>query len=173
MQQQKKEPQNGSNEFTLVREFDAPRQLVFDAFTQAKHLANWWGPIGFDLHVIEHDLRPGGVFFFKMEGGQSSMWAKFTYQEIAPPFMLSYISSFSDEQGNVVRHPMSETWPMEMLSTIKFDEQNGKTIMTLDVRAINANETEQATFNEGHTSMQGGFGGTMDKLVIYLKKMQS
>lgn len=172
MQQQKNEPQNGSNEFTLIREFNAPRKLVFDVFTKAEHLANWWGPAEFDLQVIKHELCPGGVFFFKMQGEHGSMWARFTYQEIAPPHMLSYISSFSDEQGNMVRHPMSETWPMEMLTTIKFDEKNGKTIITLNVCAIHANANEQATFNEGHASMQGGFGGTMDKLVIYLQKIQ-
>ena len=55
-----------ASEFTITRVFDAPRQLVWDAWTQAERLAEWWGPAGFKLKVAKLDLRPGGTFHYSM-----------------------------------------------------------------------------------------------------------
>ena len=53
-------------EIVLTRDFDAPRDLVFDALTQPEHLSQWWGPAGFKVHTAKVDLRPGGSFLYGM-----------------------------------------------------------------------------------------------------------
>jgi uncharacterized protein YndB with AHSA1/START domain len=158
-----------AGDFVISREFDAPRELVFKAYTEADRLAQWWGPKGFTMESCKVDLRPGGTFLYGMRGPDGSeMWGKFVYREIAPPERMVFIVSFSDENGGVTRHPMAPTWPREMLNTLTLTERNGKTTVTLRVAAYAATEEERATFKAGHTSMQGGFGGTFDKLDAYL-----
>ena len=64
--------------------------------------------------------------------------------------------------------PLSATWPLEVLNTWTLAEHTGKTTLTLRGRPVNATETEQQTFTQGHTSMEMGFKGTMDQLAEYL-----
>jgi uncharacterized protein YndB with AHSA1/START domain len=156
-------------EFVISREFDAPRDLVFAAWTEPERLAQWWGPKGFKLNVAKVDLRPGGVFHYGMTAPDgSTMWGKFTYREIAPPERLVFVVSFSDENGGMTRHPMAPTWPQEMLNVVTFSEHGEKTTITLRSSAYNATEEERATFKAGHASMKGGFTGTFDQLAAYL-----
>jgi uncharacterized protein YndB with AHSA1/START domain len=160
-----------NGEFVFSRVLDAPRQRVWRAFTEADQLAHWWGPKGFKLHVEKLDLRPGGIFLYRMRstGGQE-MWGRFVYREIAAPERLVFVVSFSDAQGGITRAPMSETWPLQMLNIVTFAERDGRTIVTLRGRAINATDKERATYVAGYQSMQAGFGGTFDQLVAYLAK---
>jgi len=97
------------------------------------------------------------------------MWAKFVYREIAAPERLVWVHSFSDEAGGLTRHPMSPTWPLEMLSTVTFTEEpGGKTKVNLRWSPLNATAEEQATFNAAHDSMNGGWAGTFERLDAYL-----
>lgn len=155
-----------SNEdFILTRVFDAPRDLVWQAWTDPARMAKWWGPKGFELDIAKFDLRPGGTFHYCMKGPDGfQMWGKFVFREIAAPGRLVYVLSFSDRNGNTTRHPMSPDWPLEMLNTVSFDDVGGKTKLTIVTSAINATESERKTFVAGHKSMHGGFKGTLDKL---------
>ena len=158
-----------SDDFVISREFDAPRDLVFKAYTEADRLAQWWGPKGFKVVFSKVDLRPGGMFHYGMRGPDGSeMWGRFVYREITPPERMVFIVSFSDENGSVTRHPMAPTWPLEMINTLTLTERNGKTTVTLRAAAYAATEEERATFKAGHKSMQGGFSGTFDQLADYL-----
>jgi uncharacterized protein YndB with AHSA1/START domain len=157
--------------FVISRVFDAPRALVFQAFTESERLAQWWGPKGFTLRVARLDLRPGGVFHYEMKSPDGhSMWGKFVYREIVPPERITFVSSFADEAGNPVRHPMSPTWPLETLSTVAFFEENGRTTLTFRGVPINATEEEHKAFQDGKQSMEQGFGGTWDQLAAYLAR---
>jgi len=163
-----------AEEFVITRELDAPRNLVFKAWTEPERLAQWWGPKGFTVKVAKVDLRPGGMFLYGMTAPDGSeMWGKFIYREIVPPERMVFIVSFSDENGGTTRHPMAPTWPIEMLNTVTLTEHGEKTTLTLRSSAYNATEEERATFKAGHASMQGGFGGTFDQLVDYLAKAKS
>jgi len=82
------------------------------------------------------------------------MWGRFVYRELVPPERLVFIVSFSDEAGNVTRHPMSPTWPLEVLNTMTLSEHGGKTTLTMHGRPINASEEERRTFEAGRDSMQ-------------------
>jgi uncharacterized protein YndB with AHSA1/START domain len=164
----------GSDEpFVITRVFDAPRELVWKAWTNPEHLKNWWGPKGLTMLSCKMDLRPGGMFHYGMRTPEGhEMWGKFVYREIVPPERLVHVVSFSDPQGGVTRHPMSATWPLEVLNTMTLKEENGKTTMTLNGVAINATEEERRTFQEGRGSMQQGFKGTLDQLDAYLGSAQ-
>ena len=158
--------------FVLTRVLDAPRDLVFDAWTKREHLMNWFGPKGFKMLATALDLRPGGVFHYGMQAPDGSkIWGKWTFREIVRPERLVVVASFSDEAGGVTRHPMASSWPLETLSTTTFAEQGSKTLMTLKWEAINATDEERKTFDSSHEGMKAGWGGTMEQLAEYLAKL--
>jgi uncharacterized protein YndB with AHSA1/START domain len=105
-------------EFAILRVFDAPRDLVWKAFTKRERLAQWWGPKGFKILVSKLDLRPGGIFHYCMQSpdGQE-MWGRFVYREIVAPERIVHINSFSDDKGGITRAPFSSTWPLEVLTS--------------------------------------------------------
>ena len=80
------------------REFDAPRELVFAAFTDPKHLAQWWGPNGFSLTTGSFEFRVGGVWRFVMHGPDGRDYQnRVTYDEIAPPKRIVYSHGGADD----------------------------------------------------------------------------
>jgi len=162
---------NNAKEFVITRVFDAPRERVWKAFTESERLMHWWGPKGFTMQVAKLDLRPGGVFHYGMRSPDGrDMWGRFVYREIVAPARLVCVVSFTDEGGNPVRHPMSPTWPLEVLNTMTLSEHDGKTTLTVHGVPINATEEERKTFEAGRDSMKQGFTGTLDQLADYLAK---
>jgi uncharacterized protein YndB with AHSA1/START domain len=162
------------NPFVISRTFDAPRALMFDVWTEPEHLSRWFGPKGTKIIFAKNDLRRGGVFHYGMRSpDDTEMWGKWAYREIVPPQRLVFISSFSDEQGNVTRHPMAEGWPLETLSVITFTEDEaGRTTVTIRWSAIDATEAERALFAASHDSMNGGWSGTFEQLGAYIAEIQ-
>ena len=156
-------------ELVITRTFDAARELVWRAHTNPECLKEWWGPAGFERLSMAMDLRPGGTFLYGLRSPDGAeIWGRFVFREIIPMEILVYVMSFSDATGGVTRHPLSETWPLELLSTVSFEEVNGKTVLTLTSSPINATEDERQTFAAGHESMQKGFGGTYGQLDAFL-----
>jgi uncharacterized protein YndB with AHSA1/START domain len=156
-------------EFRISRTFDAPRDLVWRAWTEHDHLMQWWGPKGMKMMHCTIDLRPGGVMHYGLEmpnGGE--LWGKWVYREVTPPEQFVFVASFSDREGGVTRHPMAPNWPREMLSTLTFEEDGGKTRLTLVTAPINATEDEEAVFAGAIPSMNNGWGGTLDQLEQHL-----
>jgi uncharacterized protein YndB with AHSA1/START domain len=79
------------------------------------------------------------------------------------------VHSFSDDKGGLTRHPLSVSWPLELLTTVTFEEApGGKTKLTLTWAPINATEEERKTFAAAHEGMQGGWTGTFEQLADYL-----
>jgi len=166
-----KSSQATEEDFVISREFDAPRELVWRAFTDPEHMKHWWGPKGFTVHLSKMDLRPGGTYHYCMQSPDGhDMWGKFVYREVEAPKRLVFVNSFSDENGGLTRHPMSPTWPLEMLSTFTLVEREGKTTLTIRWTPLNANETERTTFDGGRAGMQQGWGGTLDQLAAFLAR---
>jgi uncharacterized protein YndB with AHSA1/START domain len=163
------------SDFVISRVFDAPRELVWKCFTDPEHMQHWWGPKGVTVLKSKMDLRPGGTYLYGMKSPDGSvMWGRMVYREIAPPEKLVFINSFSDEQGGLTRHPMAPTWPLEMLSVFTFEEQpDGKTKFTVRWSPHNATEEERKTFDAGHASMTQGWGGTLEKLGVYLAEAKA
>ena len=162
-----------TNDFVLTRTFDAPRDLVWKAWTDPEHLKRWFGPKGFTMPTCAMDLRPGGVFHYGMKSPDGhEMWGKWTFVEIVPPEKLVVIVSFSDASGGVTRHPLSASWPLETLSTTTFTERDGQTTLTLHWSAHHATEAERKIFDSSHDGMTQGWGGTMAQLTEYLSHIQ-
>ena len=159
-----------STDFVICRVFDAPRELVWQAFADPERMKHWFGPKGSTIVSSKMDLRVGGTYHGAMRNPDGQiMWAKFVYREVAPPERLSWVHSFSDETGGLTRHPMSATWPLELLTTVTFEEApGGKTKLTLRWAPVNATEEERKTFAAAHDSMQGGWTGTFERLADYL-----
>lgn len=131
----------------LTHTFNAPRELVFKAFTESEHLQNWWGPEGWVFQVAKADFRPGGVFHYSQKPVDGDvMWVKFEYNEMIVPEKLIYTSYFSDEEGNVVRAPFNENWPLKIKNTYTFQELDGKTILMMTGTPVSATEEEIKTF---------------------------
>jgi uncharacterized protein YndB with AHSA1/START domain len=157
--------------FVISRAFDARRDVVWKAWTEPERLKRWWGPKGFTVVSCTVDLRPGGVFHYGLRAPDGSdMWGRFVYREIVAPERLVFVVSFSDEKGGVTRHPWSPNWPLEMHSTVSFQEHVGKTTVTVTWTPGSATEIERKTFDEGQPSMRQGWTGTFDQLVEYLAK---
>jgi uncharacterized protein YndB with AHSA1/START domain len=157
--------------FVVSREFDAPRELVWNSWTEAERLKQWWGPKGFVVHTCKVDLRPGGLFHYGMSAPDGSdMWGRFLYREIDRPQRLEFIVSFSDPAGGISRHPGHFGWPLQMLSTVTFEESRGRTTVKVQWEAYEATNAERKTFQEGMDSMQQGWGGTFEQFADYLRR---
>lgn len=168
-------PDADEDDFIIARTFAAPRDLVWQVWTQGEHLAQWWGPKGCSIRVAKADVRPGGEFHYAMSFGSApEMWAKFVYREVEPPKRLVYVSSFSDAEGGMTRAPFPQlrgTFPLEILNTLTLTESDGTTTVTVRGHPINATAEERATYRGMLGSMQQGFTGTFDALAEYLGRL--
>jgi uncharacterized protein YndB with AHSA1/START domain len=161
-------------QFVVSRVFDAPRHLVYRAWTEAEALSRWWGPRGFKMGMHGLDLRPGGIFLYSMQAPDGrTLWGKFTFAEVAPPERITFVNSFSDEQGGMSRNPWNPNWPLEVLNTLTLTEYEGRTTLTLRGHPVNASETEFQAFEDGAEGMSKGFGGTLDQLGDFLGRAPS
>jgi uncharacterized protein YndB with AHSA1/START domain len=163
-----------TKDFTMSRVFDAPRDLLWQCFTDPERMKHWWGPKGFTVIASKMDLRVGGTYHYGMTAPNGApMWGLFTYREIVQKRKLVFANSFSDEKGSVTRHPGHDKWPLKMLSTFTFeDAPGGNTKFTVRWQTLDATPEEQQTFDTMHDSMTQGWGGTMDQLAAYLAKAQ-
>jgi uncharacterized protein YndB with AHSA1/START domain len=155
----------GEQELVITRVFDAPRELVFKAWTEPERLMRWWGPKGFTTPFCTMDVRPGGVFHHCMRSPEGrDFWSKGVYRDVVAPERIVFTDSFSDEEGNLVSptyYGMSPDWPTETLVTVTFAEQEGKT--TLILRAT----VGSAPASERHQAQQG-WTESFDRLADYL-----
>src|SRR3982074_3686276 len=89
-----------NREIVLTRVFDAPRHLVFDAFTKPELLKRWFGPRGWSLAACEVDLRVGGGFrFVPRSPDGKDMGMRGVYHELTPPDRSVHTESFDDYPG--------------------------------------------------------------------------
>ncbi len=156
--------------FVITREFAAPRELVWRAWTERDCFVQWWGPKGFKMGLATMDLRPGGMTHYSMQSPDGKLiWGRAIYREIVPPLKLVWLNSFSDEAGGITPHPFStDPWPLQMLTTVTLTEQGAKTLVTITWVPFDATAAERATFDAGRGSMTMGWTGTLDQLTAYL-----
>jgi uncharacterized protein YndB with AHSA1/START domain len=151
-------------ELTITRTFDAPRELVFKAWTDPEMLAKWWGPRGVTNPVSEVDLRVGGTIYIVMLAGEEmgrlagQRWPmKGIFQEIDEPGKIVFTNQAIDESGNVL---------IDGVTTVTLEEQDGKTQLTLHATAKSM--APQAI--EMIAGMNEGWTQSIDKLTELLKK---
>ncbi len=111
----------------------------------------------------------GGTNHYCIEiPGGIEMWGRQIYQEISPMDRIVQIQSFSDKDAGISSHPVSPTWPKEMLATTTFEVVDQGTKVTVSWQPHNASDLEIRTFDEARDSMTGGFGGMFDTLGQYI-----
>lgn len=151
-------------DLVITRIFDAPRELVWKAWTDPEHMKRWWGPKDFTAPFCKIDFRVGGVSLFCMRSPDGKdYWSTGVYREIVPLERIVMTNSFADEKGNAVpatHYGMGEDIPLEMLVTVTFEEHEGKTKMTLRHVGIPAGIM-------GETN--AGWNGSFDKLAESIK----
>jgi uncharacterized protein YndB with AHSA1/START domain len=139
-------------EITITRVFDAPRPLVFKAWTDAKYLAQWWGPKGFTNSVCEIDARVGGALRIHMRAPDGSIYPmKGEIREMIAPERLVFTYIALDEAGNHI---------IEGLTTVTFAEAGGKTKLTLHTRGSAVTE-KAVQYLQG---METGWTQSIDRL---------
>lgn len=163
-----------SKPFVISRTFDAPRELVWQAWTDVESLKQWMTPKGFSVSACKLDLRPGGFLHYGMSSPEGhEMWGMSVYREIIPEEKLVYINSFSDKEAGLTRHPLSATWPLEMHTTVTFEEHAGKTVLTIQWLPVAPTDEERLTFDSAHDGMRQGWKGSLDGLEDYLVTAQA
>jgi uncharacterized protein YndB with AHSA1/START domain len=145
--------ETAERELVISRIFDAPRSLVFRAWTDPAHRARWMGPKGFTGTVITMDARPGGAYRFHMRSPEGSEhWQQGVFREIVEPERLVLTFVWTDAQGNA--------WRPETLLTLTFAEHEGKTKLTLHQAVF-----ESVTARDSH---RGGWSSSLERLAEYL-----
>jgi uncharacterized protein YndB with AHSA1/START domain len=152
-------------DLVITRIFDAPRERVWKAWSEPEQMMKWWGPKHFTAPVCKMDFRVGGKYLFCMRDlNGKDYWSTGIYKEIVPNEKIVWTDSFADENGNVVpgsHYSMGDDFPREMTVTVSFEDENGKTKMTLRHTGMPAGEMSK---------MAGqGWNEQFDKLVELLK----
>lgn len=139
-------------EIVMTRVFDAPRALVYEAFSKPELLRQWFGPRGWSLAVCEVDLRVGGGFRFVLRGPDGKeMGMRGTYLELAPPERSVHLESFDD-------------YPGESQVTSLFVETSGQTTLTVTV-LYPSKQVRDAVI---HSGMEHGAAESYDRLAELL-----
>jgi uncharacterized protein YndB with AHSA1/START domain len=139
----------GDSVIVLSRVFDAPRALVFEAFTKPEHLAQFWGPKGMRKAACTVDLRVGGEFRVDVQGPDGKIYpASGIYREIAPPERIVYAATTADD------NPCGAGLPPRSIVTLRFESLGGKTKLTVHAQLQSRAAVEAAIaggFNAGWT----------------------
>ena len=154
----------------LTREYNAPRQLVFEAWTQVEHLKNWMAPFeGFKCEYVSADIKAGGSSLHKMTAPNGfEMYLLTKFEEITPPESLVFRQYNSNEAGDIVPNPQMPNWPKEMRTTINLEEVGSKTKLELIWQPIDPTEEEAEAFESSRSEHSKGWGGGMEMLNTYL-----
>jgi len=155
-------------DLVITRVFDAPRELVFKAWTEPERLMRWWAPSGCTTPFCTVDLRVGGAFHYcmRMPEGQD-IWGIGVYREIVEPERIVFTDAFANAEGNPVppaHYGMSASHPAETLVTVTFAEHEGRTKLTLRHSILESVEERGGT-QQGWTEM-------FDQLAAYVAKVE-
>jgi uncharacterized protein YndB with AHSA1/START domain len=141
----------------ITRVFDAPRALVFKAWTDPRHALNWWGPRDYPATHLEMDVRPGGAWHGRLRSVETGAELPLggVFQEIVAPERLVFTFAW-DEEGER---------GLETLVTVTFAQDGGKTLMTFRHEPFQSVEER-----DGH---RGGWNSSFDRLAAYIAVARS
>ncbi len=146
-----------NEEIVITRVFDAPRELVWQAWTEPKRLAQWWGPRGFTNPRWEVDVRPGGGIRIDMCAPNGAIYPMAgVYREIVAPERLVYTSGALDQDEKLI---------FEFHHTVIFADQKGKTLLTMKTHLLNATPAA-AAYTGG---FKAGMSQSLEKLAALVE----
>lgn len=144
-------------EVLLTRRFNAPRALVFQAYTEPEHIPHWWGPRGVTTVVETMDVRPGGSWRWIQHHPDGATYAFYgEYREVVPPERLVYTFEFAGFPGLVMK------------DTLTFAEQDGTTLLTV-VSRFTSVEDRDAMVESG---LEGGGAEMWERLAEHLEHLK-
>ncbi len=161
---------DNENGIVIERVFNAPREMVWKAWTDEEMAKQWWGPEGFTAPYAKIDFRVGGKYTLAMHGPKGSQWdhdmySSGVYKEIVPIEKIVTTDYFSDKDGNKIKpsdEGQDENFPTEMTVTITFEEvDNGKTKLTIFYPKAENEAQFEAMLKSG---MKEGWNSSLDKM---------
>ncbi len=163
----------------ITREFNAPRQLVFDAWTKVEHLNQWMFPMpGCQCEFVEANIDDGGTSLHKITMPNGfEMWLFTKYEEVKSPEKLVFLQYMSNEQGDIVPNPQMPNWPKDMLATLTFEDlsvdekSEPKTKITFLWEPRNPTPEELEVFEASRADHGKGWGAGMEQLSHYLSTL--
>lgn len=160
--------------FVISHLFNAPRDLLWEVYTQPQHLLHWLGPQGSSMPHSSMDFRDGGTFHYcmRMPNG-AELWGKWLIQNITAPEKITLIQHFSNPEGQVTRHPMAPTWPIQTLATTTLQAQGNQTLLTLEWSPHDSTAEQIQTFDTSHATMNMGWTQNFAILDHYLAHLQA
>jgi uncharacterized protein YndB with AHSA1/START domain len=145
---------SAEQELVVTRIIDAPRALVFRAWTDAEQVANWWGPQGFVTTFCEMDIRPGGAYRCCMRSpAGTDHWKRGVYREIVAPERIVFTFAWEDANGHLGH---------ELLTTVTFEDLGAKTRLTLHQAQF-----ETVARRDDH---RGGWTSCLERFAEYMLK---
>jgi len=158
-------------EFVIDREFDAPRELVWQAWTDPEYLHRWYGP-GVETLIHKFELEPDGLWLNEMKMKNGSFFQKVIFKEVIKPEKLVWHHCSADSDWNIAANPMMPDWPRILLTSVVFEEKSAKTNVRLSQIPLDATDAEIACFAKMKDGMSGGWGGgyaIIDEILAELK----
>ncbi len=155
---------------SLERVFDAPRELVWRAWTDPELLARWYGP-GVETVIHGFDLATEGAWKNEMRIGDNSDYQMMVFKEVTPPERLVWHHFSTDADWNVISNPMMPDWPRVLLTTVELQAQDGKTNLRFSQVPHESSQAEIACFESMIDGMSGGWGKgfeVMDEILAEL-----
>lgn len=148
----------------IEREFDAPQESVWMAWTTPELITLWWGPKGYTAPVVRVSLRVGGSYLYCMRSPEGKdIWSTGFFREIVPLERLVATDSFADERGNIIpasHYGFEGDFPLEMLITVTLEGRGGKTKLTLQHAGLPPGEHMEGA--------RSGWNESLDKLSTML-----
>jgi uncharacterized protein YndB with AHSA1/START domain len=145
-------------EIVMTREFNAPKDLVFEAHTSCEHLSRWWGPRKYEFASCKIDFRPGGKWrIVHRDPDGEEFGFRGEYREIVPPERIVWTFEFEGWPGNV------------SVETLSLEEHEGKTTLT----AISVYDTVEARDAMLESGMEEGANESMERLDEYLEVLKT
>ncbi|MEZ4671107.1 MAG: SRPBCC family protein [Anaerolineae bacterium] len=148
----------GTHEIIMTRDFDAPRELVFKAFTDPDLVARWWGPRYLTTSVKQMDVKMGGIWRYVQHNASGDEYGfRGVYHQISAPERLVFTIEFEGMPGHIG------------LETVTFEDHNGKT------RIIDSGVYQSVADRDGmlQSGMEGGAAETWDRFEELLTSLQT
>lgn len=155
---------SNATEFVISRIIDAPREKVWKVWTEPEHLTRWWGPKDFTAPVCKIDLRVGGKYHYCMRSPDGrEYWSGGVFKEIVTNERIVATDTFMDADGNVLspaEFGLSPDFPKESLVTVLFEDQGGKTKLSIVYKLPESAVAREAMVN---SEMEEGWNQSLDK----------
>ncbi len=146
-------------EIVMTREFDAPRELIFEAHSSCEHVNNWWGPRKYSFELCEMDFRPGGKYRFVHRGpdGVEEHGFRGEYREIVPPERIVWTFEWEGMPGHI------------SLDTLTLEDLGGGRTKLVSHSRFDSKEDRDGMLQSG---MEEGAGETYDRLAEFVQTLK-